>query len=375
MPWKALTMSEARAAFVTLALSQSVSFADACRRFSISRKTGYKWLARSREKSEQPFRDRSRRPDLSPTRTSPSIEQQIVDVRSKYGWGARKIHAFLRGSVVELPSPRTITAILHRHGCLKKRVPSDDPLQRFERSTPNELWQIDFKGPLEFQRCKFQLFDVLDDYSRFALAAELLPDRTMNSAWNTLWRLFGEVGLPDTILCDNAFATSSQVGISWFDARLVRLGIRPIHGRPYHPQTQGKIERWHGTLEAEAFPRLRWSSPQDFAADLAEWRVQVYNAIRPHEALADQPPITRWQPSKRARPSLLPTIEYPLGAQLRKVMHRGEVSWRNCEILVGNGIAGEWVRVAEEHEQVTFFYGNHVIRELSTSQLRKREIV
>jgi hypothetical protein len=258
---------------------------------------------------------------------------------------------------------------------MERHAPSNDPIQRFERLTPNELWQIDFKGPLEFQRCKFHLFDVLDDHSRFALAADLLPDRTMNSAWNMLWRLFGDVGLPDAILCDNAFGSSGKTGISWFDARLVRLGIMPSHGRPYHPQTQGKIERWHGTLEAEAFPRLRWSTPEDFVTDLSRWRVQVYNAIRPHEALADKPPATRWRPSKRLRPAQLPPIEYPAGAQLRKVMQKGEVCWRNCEILVGAGITGEWVRVTEDSTHVTFSYGNYVIRQLPPSQLRKRAVV
>jgi hypothetical protein len=197
----------------------------------------------------------------------------------------------------------------------------------------------------------------------------------MATAWDALWRLFGDVGLPEGLLCDNAFAATGGTGLSWFDARLIRLGIRPAHGRPYHPQTQGKIERWHGTLEAEVFPRVRWDDPAAFAADLRRWRVEVYNALRPHEALDDQPPVTRWRPSPRPRPDTLPAVDYPAGATLRKVMQKGEISWRNCEILVGAGIAGEWVRVEERDAQVCLSYSWKEIRRVPVDQLRRRAIV
>src|SRR5262245_1493658 len=245
----------------------------------------------------------------------------------------------------------------------------------FERDAANQLWQADFKGPLDFRRCKLHLFDVLDDHSRYALACELLPDRTMAGAWRILWNLFGEVGLPEAVLCDNAFAARTNTGLSWFDAQLIRLGVRPVHGRPYHPQTQGKIERWHGTLQAEAFRRVCWDSPDTFAADLRRWRTEVYNAVRPHEALGDRPPVTRWRLSTRRRPSAVPVVEYPSRATLRKVMQKGEISWHNCEILVGAGIAGDWVRVEERDGLVAVWYSWKEIRRLPIDHLRKRAIV
>jgi hypothetical protein len=279
-----------------------------------------------------------------------------------------------------LPSPRTITAILRRHGRLASAAPPPElPCQRFERSGPNELWQFDFKGPFEIARTRYSLFNVLDDHSRYLLAAELTCDKTMASAWEILWELFGAVGLPEAALCDNAFAAiggpHGAVGLSWFDARLIRLGVRPGHGRPHHPQTQGKIERWHGTLDREAWPQLRRDSPAHFREDLRRWRQEVYNAVRPHEALGQQAPATRWQPSPRRRPPQLPPISYPQGAVLRKVMHKGEISWRNCEILVGSGIVGEWVRLAEEGSELAVYYGWKVIRRLAIDQLRRRAIV
>ncbi len=375
MPWSALSMSESRAAFVSLVRSRSVSVAEACRQFGIARKTGYKWLHRAAFEPLQPLTDRSRSPRFSPARTSDDIEQAILQLRLQFGWGARKIHALLRQQQIAIPSARTITAVLHRHQQIVPR--SSVPLtpRRFERHAANELWQLDFKGPLEFRRRKLQLFDILDDHSRFALAAELVDDKTMATAWKILWRLFGEVGLPESILCDNAFAATGNTGLSWFDAQLIRLGISPTHGRPYHPQTQGKIERWHGTLEAEAFPRLPWDSPDHFQAELRRWRVEIYNALRPHEALGDVAPITRWRPSPRRRPHTLPPVDYPSGASLRKVMQKGEISWRNCEILVGAGIAGQWVRVEEYHGQLELWYAWKKIRSLPIDQLRRRAIV
>jgi transposase len=368
-------MSESRAAFVSLVLSRTTSVAEACRQFGIARKTGYKWLRRRFDQPLHPLADRSRRPLGSPDRTSHDIEQAILQLRLQYGWGARKIHAILRQQFRTTPSPRTITAVLHRHQQILPRRPLEPSPRRFERNAANELWQVDFKGPLEFSRRKFQLFDVLDDHSRFALASELVDDKTMATAWAILWRLFGEVGLPETILCDNAFAATGNTGLSWFDAQLIRLGITPAHGRPYHPQTQGKIERWHGTLEAEAFPRLPWDSPDHFEAELRRWRVEVYNALRPHEALGDVAPITRWRPSPRGRPDTLPAIEYPPGATLRKVMQKGEISWRSCEILAGAGITGQWIRVEERNSQVELWYAWKQIRSVPVDQIRKRAIV
>jgi transposase-like protein len=375
MPWKELSMSESRAAFVSLVLSRTSSVAQACRQFGIARKTGYKWLRRAFDQPLLPLADRSRRPLASPARTPADLEQAILQLRSQYGWGARKIHTLLRQQLRFTPSPRTITAVLHRHQQIMPRRPLEPSPRRFERNAANELWQVDFKGPLEFRRRKFQLFDVLDDHSRFALASELVDDKTMATAWAILWRLFGEVGLPETILCDNAFAATGNTGLSWFDAQLIRLGIHPAHGRPYHPQTQGKIERWHGTLEAEAFPRLPWDSPDHFEAELRRWRVEVYNALRPHEALGDVAPITRWRPSPRRRPDTLPSVDYPPGATLRKVMQKGEISWRSCEILAGAGITGQWVRVEERHGQVELWYAWKQIRSVPIDQIRKRAIV
>ena len=194
------------------------------------------------------------------------------------------------------------------------------------------------------------------------------PETWRARAGDDLWNVFGEYGLPDAILCDNAFGSWGP-GVRWFEARLMRLAIRVIHGRPYHPQTQGKVERLHGTLEAEIFPRLPRDNLERFQAGLELWRRDASNAIRPHEALGDLAPATRWRPCERRRPLHLPTVEYPEGTLLRKVSTVGDVRWRTAKILAGNGLVGEFVRIEEIDNVVNLWYGTHRIRQIPLDQL------
>jgi transposase InsO family protein len=371
MPWSSPSVSEIRTALVHAVRSANRPVADAARDFGVSRKTAYKWLARF--DAGLPLIDHSRRPDASPRRTAIDLEDAVLEVRDRFGWGPRKIHAYLRNLERPTPPIRTIAAILRR----KARVGVDEPespaVLRFERPEPNQLWQLDFKGCIWVGRAKVFPFTVLDDHSRYLLAARPGLDQTMRTAWDVLWDLFGDVGLPDSILCDNAFGTHDPgiPTISWFEAQLLRLGIRPRHGRPYHPQTQGKIERLHGTLTREVWPHVRRDTLAHFASDLEAWRVGVYNSVRPHEALDDRAPVTRWTPCRRRRPQELPSVVYPPGADLRKVSSTGDVSWRSCKLLVGRGLVGEWVQVTEADTEVTLSYAEHEIRRIPLANFRR----
>jgi transposase InsO family protein len=370
-------MSELRLAFVKLVQSLNYSVAHACREFGISRKTGYKWLQRAQQQNPQPFVDRSRRPLASPQRTTDDIEQQILEVRDRFGWGGRKIRSVLQTRGLAMPSIQTVHHILQRHNRIHPPPPPPKPLHCFERSTPNDLWQLDFKGPIEIDRQRVFPFAVLDDHSRYLLALHPCLNVTMQTAWDVLWATFAEYGLPNSILCDNAFGNKGQndLGVSWFESCLLRLDITPCHGRPYHPQTQGKIERLNGTLEMEVWPGVRRQNLPDFHADLTFWRTQVYNVLRPHESLADQPPLTRWRPSSRLRPATLPEATYPEDSVLRKVMNRGDISWQGYRILVGAGLEGQYVRLQEYNNEVAVYYVRKQIRCLPLGQLKKGTIL
>ncbi len=373
MPWEVLPVSELRLALVHAVRSAGLSVAEAARRFGVSRKTAFKWLARHDAQPERPLADHSRRPRRSPGRTPDDIERIVLETRDRWGWGPRKLRALLARQGHPAPPTRTIAAILSRHGRTRPAPAAPGPPpQRFERSRPNELWQLDFKGPLEVARRKVTPLSVLDDHSRYLLALRPCTDMTYATVQAHLWDLFGDVGLPEALLCDNAFSTAgnSGVGLTRFEGWLIRLGIRPRHGRPYHPQTQGKVERFHGTLEAELWPHVRRDTPEHFAADLDAWR-PVYNAVRPHEALGDEPPVVRWRPSERRRPDRMPEATYPAGAVVRRVGQVGEIRYRVARIMVGRGLAGEPVRVEERDGQVEVYYCAHRVRCLSAAELRR----
>jgi transposase InsO family protein len=371
MPWGTNTVSELRTAFVHAVRTAGRSVAQAAKDFDISRKTAYKWLARFDD--QQAMSDQSRRPRHSPNRTSGALEAAVLAVRDQYGWGPRKIHAYLTNNRQPAPPIRTIADILRRHQRINSAaIPRPTDYQRFERPAPNELWQLDFKGWIEIARQKVSPLTILDDHSRFLLALRPCTDLTMRTAWDVLWGALGEYGLPEAVLCDNAFGARScpaTRGVSWFESRLLRLGIQPIHGRPYHPQTQGKVERLHGTLVREVYPRLDTGSLAAFTAGLDQWRQRVYNPTRPHEALGDQAPVTRWRPSSRVRPRELPTVDYAPGSLLRRVGSNGLFGYRRCYILAGEGLAGESVRIEESDGCVVVFYGSKEIRRIPLDNL------
>jgi transposase InsO family protein len=376
MPWEVASVSEIRAAFVHHVLTVHTPVAQACRHFGIRRKTGHKWLARYRLDPARPLVDHSRRPHTSPTRTAEVIANAVRAVRDQFGWGPRKIHAYLSAQGQTLPSARTVAAIRRRPARGAAADGADPPAVHYcERARPNELWQCDFKGDLEVARQRVYPFTLLDDHSRYLFTIHPCLDPTMQTAWEVLWQAFGDFGLPERLLCDNAFATKqSAPGLSWFDAHLVRLGIHPSHGRPYHPQTQGKIERFHRTLEEEVWPRVRRDDLAHFHADVDRWRTTVYNTVRPHQALGDVPPVTRWLPSTRPRPTRLPEVVYPPGSILRQVAASGDICWRYGRILVGQGRAGQWVRLEERGDGLALVYAWKEIRCVPTGLLRPRAL-
>lgn len=371
MPWKVSPVSELRLAFVHQVLTLGRQIGPTCQLYGISRKTGYKWLKRYAAGVPGTLEDRSRRPRVSPEKTSAEIEEKVLEVRRTYGWGARKIRAFLQDQNVTMPSIRTVNNVLKRRGEITVSPEPPTVVQFFERESPHQLWQCDFKGPLEIGRRKVYPFTVLDDHSRYLLVLQACQSVSLAPAFELLWEAFGEFGLPESILCDNAFGTTFEVPktVSWFEARLIRLGIRPVHGRPYHPQTQGKVERLHGTLEREVWPHIRRDTLEHFEEDVGRWRKEVYNTRRPHESLGDKPPISRFGPSSRLRPACLPAVEYEVGTEVRKVSTSGDVRWRRYRLLAGRGLVGENVRIEERDGEIALYYRWKEIRRIPTAAL------
>lgn len=371
MPWKAAAVSDLRLAFVHQVRSLHTPVARAARDFGISRKTAYKWLGRAR--ADPALRDHDRRPHSSPDaleRQRPDAAVRLLELRDRYGWGARKLAALLRAEGQDPPAVRTVTRLLARHGRIRPTPKTPADCQHFERANPHELWQMDFKGPLHVARRVAYPLAVIDDHSRFCLCLRLMRTRDQVCVFDVLWDVFGEFGLPEAFLCDNEFATRHDTPrtLTLFESKLVRLGIRPAHGRPYHPQTQGKVERFNGTLHRECWPTVRRDTDTHFAEDTQAFR-RLYNHVRPHEALGDRPPVTRLRPSPRPRPDRLPEPDYPSGSPLRKVGTVGDIRYQSARILAGRGLAGQWVRLEEREHELAVFYCDRTIRVLPYHQL------
>jgi len=341
--WSEVTVEEQRREFVSIAGNEGSNVRELCRRYAISPTTGYKWLGRWAQ-GERLLEDRSRRRLTQPQRTAAEIEGQVLAVRDAHEmWGGRKIRKVLeREGVLELPSPSTITEILRRHGRLIPSTTYRGPFIRFERAAPNELWQMDFKGDVAlFTGARCYPLTVLDDHSRFALAIRACANQQSTTVARQLRAIFRCYGLPQAMLMDNGSPWSGGPGYPFtrLTVWLIRLGITVAHGRPYHPQTQGKDERFHRTLKAEAIGSRVWRDLGSAQREFDRWR-KVYNFERPHQALKLEVPATRYRASARSFPETLPAIEYGSDDQVRKVQRNGELYFRGRSVQVGKAFAG-----------------------------------
>src|SRR5438105_7556132 len=288
MPWRERSVMDEREEFVSLALAAGANRSELCRRFGISREKGYKWLRRFEATGRSGLADRSRRPKTSPTQTVAAIEAQVLQIRaeSNNAWGGRKIERALRDAgVAQVPSASTITEILRRHGKLEKSA-AEHPgrWQRFERAVPNELWQMDFKGHFELLRGRCHPLTVIDDHSRYALGVEACSDEQDKTVRERLTTIFRRYGMPVAILMDNgsAWGARPEQPLTMFAVWLMRLGIRACHRRAYHPQTQGKDERFNRTLKAEVLNGKSFADLTQCQAAFDRWRPK-YNCVRPHQ--------------------------------------------------------------------------------------------
>jgi len=342
MPWKGSVVVQ-RLEFVALASREGANMSELCRRFGISRPAGYMWVERFKAEGLAGLEDRSRRPTSSPGRCSAVIEAAVLAVRDAHpAWGARKIHAVLAGRD-DLPAPSTVHAILRRHGRIDPAESiKREPMRRFEHEAPNDLWQMDFKGSV---RGQCHPLTVLDDHSRYLVGLRACPNERGETVKSHLTDLFRRYGMPRRILTDNG---SPWGGAGALDCMtpltvwLLRLDIPVSHGRPYHPQTQGKAERFHRTLKTELLGRVTLTEPIESQVTLDRWRHE-YNHQRPHEALAWRAPATRYRMSERAFPDRLPEPEYD--CETRRVQHGGRVSYRGRVFRVGKALRRETVGV------------------------------
>ena len=384
MPFEKRTVMEQRLEFCLLAMNSEISFSDTCRRFNISRKTGYKWLYRFLGSGVAGVDDLSRKPKHSPGRTSIEMEAYIVAIRKENPeWGSKKVHKILLNQRQQgtypfdmLPCKNTITSVFTRNGLItEEKSNKAQRWKRFEYDEPNALWQMDFKGffqLLDQSRC--YPLTILDDHSRFNVGLFACKNERHELVKNHLIDVFRKYGLPEKILSDNGppWGTAGQEtpdqvpAFSKLEKWLIRLNIKPIHGHAYHPQTQGKDERFHRTLKAEVLQYELLKNHMHCQDRFDIWR-EKYNCKRPHESIGQEFPVTRYKQSPRSYPEVLPPIEYNSNDIIRKVMGKGEISFKNKEFKVGKAFQGDFVALhqTEIDGKYDVYFCNQVIRSIN----------
>lgn len=379
MPWRVRTVEEARLLFCRRVVLGREKVAVVCREFGISRPTGYKWLARYREAGLSGLSDQCRAPHQTPGRASSTLEGLVLELKHRYPyWGPRKLHRLLYESHpdAERVSISTLGRILARHGLV---IPREEPpvyptVGRFERSVPNELWQMDLKMALRARDGhKRYVAGILDDHSRFALGLWWLPDISDSSVLACWIAAAQQYGLPQQTLTDHGaqFCMSEQ-STGAFRIYLWACGVAHRQGRVGHPQTQGKIERFWGTFQRELTPQLRQSEPANWPALMENWRRQ-YNTLRPHESLGDLPPASRYRKSEQrfTEPDRNARIGQK-GSIYRRVDPRGRISLGGQRLMVGRGLVSWVVEIRPLGNGCWHVYfRNHFLREFMLTIPRK----
>jgi transposase InsO family protein len=272
------------------------------------------------------------------------MEACVVERRQAHpAWGGRKIRRRLQDlGQARVPAASTITAILHRHGLVSPEASAQhQAFKRFEQAYPNALWQMDFKGHFAPRQGRCHPLTVLDDHSRFNIVLAACGDETTETVQALLTAAFRRYGLPERMTMDNGspWGADAQHELTPLTVWLIRLGVGVSHSRPYHPQTQGKDERFHRTLALEVLRGRQFEDLGHCQRHFDRFR-EVYNLDRPHEALGMLVPVKRYQPSPRPFPEALPAIDYAPGDHVRRVQAKGEFSFQGRTFRVRKALRG-----------------------------------
>lgn len=336
--------------------------AQTCAFYGVSPSRFYVWRARFSADGLEGLRERSRCPRSSPNQTRAALEQRIVAMRRQHRrWGAQRIRDELIRAGIDPPAVSTIHQVLDRHGLIETGTPRPGagPL-RFQRQRPNELWQLDAKEdwPL-VDGTVAQIIDILDDHSRFLCAIRAWPHLSEDHAWATLDEATSSYGIPQQLLSDNASWLTGQHHdtVIEFERRCWQDGIDTIHGRPHHPQTQGKIERHHLTLAG-------WLADQPPAATLVDFQEQLdryrhhYNHERPHQALGQaRTPAEVYAATPKAEPA----GHAPTATFTRIVSRTGTVNYSGWSIHIGRAWAATVVTLIEHQAKLRIVFGDELL--------------
>lgn len=355
MPWEERGLAQMRKEFVERVQTGEKSKSELCREYGITRRTGDKWIARY--EAGESLADQSRRPFHTPNKTNEAneaIESAIVDYRREHpAIGALKIHRILENKgYTGLPSVKTVNNILKRNNLIEPEASTAaTPYKRFQKGAPNEMWQADYKGHFALkngQRC--HPLNIIDDCSRFNLCSKAQASETFGELKPQLISVFEEYGVPFSILCDNGnpWGTQQSIGFTHFEVWLMEHGVLTLHGRPIHPQTQGKEESFNRSMTKELLKFKQFEDMEDADRQFQIYR-EFYNNERPHHALDLDTPSQRYVRSERDYSDEVEPWEYPEGCSIRKMKSSGYVTLNGQGFFLSEAFGEKEIAVRESH--------------------------
>jgi transposase InsO family protein len=365
MPWRTESVMDQRVEFVLRARQEEETISELCREYEISRPTGYLWLKRYQATgSISGLAECSRRPHQSPQRTTEELVAAVVALRDKTGWGGPKIATVLGRAGLKV-APATAQRILKRAGRIQPPVVAKTST-RFARAECNELAQMDFKGEYTLRRTKCYPLTLLDDCSRFLHNLWPLGGTGGEGVKQALQGHFRRHGLPRSILMDHGtpwFSPTNQHGLTWLSVWLLKQGVNLRYSGVRHPQTQGKVERFHQTLKARTRHRGAPTTMGEWQRWALEFR-QEYNYERPHEALGMKTPGEVYQ-AVNLRPYQEPPPEWEYtGGTVRRLDTQGKFYYQRQRYFVCEALALERVRVDELDGKLLVTFRQMTVREI-----------
>jgi transposase InsO family protein len=370
MSLRVVSMAELRLEVLLEPERTGESVAEVCRRRGISRETFYEYKRRYDAEGAAGLEPRSRRPSRSPVQIDVDLEVEICRMRKDHPrWGARRIRSELRRAGDRSPAVSTIHQVLRRNHLVTDQ-PRKRPkaTKRFEREVPNDLWQIDATRTNLQDGTEVCVVDALDDHARYLLAARACISPTTEAAWASFEEAATCYGMPRQLLSDNGLCFTGRLHgrVVEFERRIRSLGIVLINSGPYHPETLGKLERFHKTLK-------EWLADEGPPRDLAHLQELLdrfrahYNDERPHQAIDDATPAERYRPSPLRAPVVeeLEAPTYPRGAIIRTVWSNGVVTYDRRNIGLGKRWAGCKVRIVPAGKLIHVYYGKILVRSLA----------
>jgi putative transposase len=358
MPWRETHAMDERMSFIVDMQREESSLAALCRRYGVSRKTGYKWIDRFEAFGLEGLKDRSSAAHRHPNEVDGCVADEVIGVRAAHpSWGPKKIKAWLsmKWPQTVWPSQSTIGELLDRRGLVRPRrkrrqvPPQGGPLS--PALCANDVWGIDFKGWFrtgDGARC--EPLSLSDLSSRYVLRLQALAGIDGEQVWPILETAFFEFGLPRVVRSDNGapFASVAAGGLSRLGVRLIKAGVVPERIKPGRPQQNGRHERMHLTLKQEtASPPAQTLRQQQRRFDAFR---TIFNEERPHEALGQTPPAQHYDPPPRPYSGRLREPDYAGDQIVRRVRSNGDIKWRGERLFLSQTLVGEPVGIRQTED-------------------------